>query len=190
MFINKCDFGYAKKHLIIVLIISIILLGASFGVYFLGIHISGSNKNLLTLVAVLGMLPAGKEIVNLIMCFKAKKYTCDLELYNTILKLTNNELIIRYDMYITSYDNNFPVLALTCFQDSLIGFSPVSKFNHDKFEEHLKPLLSQNGVKVSNIKIFDKESKFLERIESFYKSGEPHTENDIKVIRLMENISL
>lgn len=190
MAFRKCDFGYGKKHFISVLVLTIILLALSFGIYFLGVHITGDNKNLLTLVAVLGMLPAGKEIVNLIMCFRAKKYSCPDNIYNNIVSVSNDKVYIRYDLYVTSYDNIFPLYALTCYENSLIGLSAKEGFKSDKFDEHINTLLSQNGLKVSNIKIFDKESKFIERIQSFSETGNDHNENDLKVIKLMENISL
>lgn len=189
---RKCDFGYAKRHLIITLILSVIMLSMSLAIYFLGIHIKGDNKNLLTLVAVLGMLPAGKEIVNLIMCFKASKFACDEVINKEITDITNNveKIYIRYDLYITSYDVSFPVEAITCFDDSLVGYSGYDKFNHKKFEEHVKLLLSQNGLSVSNIKIFDNKNKFYERLAAFENSDKFVSEKDCKVIRLMENLSL
>lgn len=187
----KNTYGYAKKHLIITLVIALVMLGMSFGVYFLGIHLTGSNKNLLTLVAVLGMLPAGKELVNLIMCIKASKFTCSEDLFNRINELVSDDIpCVRYDLYVTAYDCSFPILAVTCFNDSVIGYTDYKAFNYNKFEEHFNTMLAQNGLKVSNIKIFDKETKFLERIEAFKNSDVEISSNDYSVIRLLENLSL
>lgn len=188
----KCDYGYAKRHLIVSIITSTVLLGLSLGVYFLGIHIYGSNKNLLTLIAVLGMLPAAKEIVNLIMCIRAYKYICSDKLHASIEDILNGaeNPYIRYDLYVTAYENTFPIMALTCFEDSIIGYSNVKEFKHNKFEEHVKTLLTQNGLKVATIKIFDNEDKFLDRIKTFATSEKETTDKEYKVIRLMENLSL
>lgn len=46
--------------------------GVSIGLYVMGYVTTGSNKNLLTIVAVLGCLPACKSLVNLILFLKAE----------------------------------------------------------------------------------------------------------------------
>lgn len=185
----KCSAGYAKKHLVRVAVTASVMLILSFGIYFLGIHIKGDNKNLLTLVAILGMLPAGKELVTLIMCIKAIKYICPNEI---ILKINEarNELLVRYDLYITAYDKSFPLYSLTSFDSSIVALSAESVFDEKGFAEHLKPLLSQNGLKAANIKVFTDLDKYLSRLDAFNTEEAKQSETDLKIIRLMENLSL
>lgn len=191
MFYSKGDFQYSKKHMIFTGILMTFMLVLSFGIYFLGIHLYGSNKNLLTLIAVLGMLPAGKEVLSFIMCIKAYKYGCSKEDYKAIESIIkDSKPEVRYDFYITSYENSFPIYALTCFDNSIIGYAASDKFKYDKFNEHVNTILSENGMKASVIKIFNNREKFLERIEVFSKSSSETSENDYKLLKLMENISL
>lgn len=189
---SKCDYGYGKKHLIAMTIFTVVLLGLAFGVYFLGIHISGSNKNLLTLVSVLGMLPAAKSIVDVIMCIRAYKYTCPENVYGKIKEIIKDtdKPYMRYDLYVTAYENIFPIYALTCFDNAIVGYTDVKNFKLDKFTEHVNLLLVQNGLKVATIRIIDNEAKFLERISTFNSSNTEISEKDYKVMKLMENISL
>lgn len=187
---KKCDFGYLKAHLKKEIIISFILFGMSIGVLLLGIHLYGSKKNLLTLVAVLGLLPAGKELVNVIMTGKALKYACPLEHFNNVKKAVGEAVLkVRYDLYMTTYDKCYPIYSMTVFDDCIIGYTD-QKLDDDKFDAHIKKMLSQNGFKVSNVKIFNQESKYLERIKNFAASDNVQSKRELEILHLMENLSL
>lgn len=66
---------------------TLILFMASFGVLLIGILIAGTKNNLLTIVAVLGLLPAAKELTTSIIFSKAKKYNCPQTLYDEVQNL-------------------------------------------------------------------------------------------------------
>ena len=63
-----------------------VLFCLSLAVYLSGLLTTGTNKNLLTIVAVLGCLPASRSAVGMIMFLRAKG--CSEELHERILPLS------------------------------------------------------------------------------------------------------
>lgn len=190
--IQKCDYGYLNAKWKKQLLLTVILFGLSVGTLLLGIHITGDKKNLLTLVAVLGMLPASKEAIGLIMFLRAKKYACPKQLHDFITEMHGAEekLWIRYDLYMTAYQNNFPIYAMACKDNSLIGYTDVKGFEFEKAKEHISLLLTQNGFKNVTVKIFSEEKKFLERLEDWNKAEGELSKREAEILHLMENLSL
>lgn len=201
--INKCDYGYLNSKLKKELIKTIILFIIPISIIIFGYIKEGTNKNIFTLIAVLGLLPAANNFVTLIMSIKAKKWASDVTLYNKVANTVDlSKVNVRFDLYMTGYDKTFPIQSICCIGNSLFGYTTDPNFNDEKFEDHLKPLLSQNGLKVGNIKIFNNMDKYLSRLGSAASSfssdstNDNNTNNDIqsdhdlKILRLMENISL
>lgn len=191
MKINKCDFGYMKSHRnksIIKATFFLLLAGACF---FVGFNSKGVPMYVFKVCGVLDLLPFANAFVECIMSFKGMKHKCDRELFDEInSKVSNEKPYIRYDLYMTSYSKNYPIKSITCFDGSLIGYTEFKSFDYASFDEHIKTMLANNLLKVNTIKIFDKKNKYLERIESFAKSEADISDNDYKVIRLMENLSI
>ena len=69
---KKGTYGYIGKQRRWEIIKTLLMFGISIALYTAGYIATKSNKNLLTLVAVLGCLPASKSAVNMIMFLKAK----------------------------------------------------------------------------------------------------------------------
>ena len=78
----KGTFGYLEKKKRNAILWTILCFGISLAVFLAGYLTTGTRKNLLTVVAVLGCLPACKSIVNLIMLCRAKG--CSREVYEQI----------------------------------------------------------------------------------------------------------
>lgn len=187
--ISKCDFGYLKHKFKVEIIKCICLFAWPTALLIIGYVIKGTKMNIFTLIAVLGLLPAANCLVTLIMYIMAQKWMCPQEVYDKVLEVTSLEnLNVRFDLYMTGYSNSFPVQSITCVGNSLFGYSSMKDFPESKFEEHLKPLLSQNSLKVGNIKIFDNVDKYIGRLGGINELSQD--EHDLKVLKLMENISL
>lgn len=187
--INKCDYGYLEHKLKVEIIKCICLFVWPIALIIIGYVIKGTKMNIFTLVAVLGLLPAANCLVTLVMYIKAQKWICDKSNYDIISNAVNlDKLNVRFDLFMTGYSKSFPVQSVTCVANSLFGYSSMKDFPEDKFEEHLKPLLSQNGLKVGNIKIFNSIDKYETRLQSINEDSQD--EHDLKVLKLMENISL
>lgn len=80
--IKKGQYGYIKSQRKMEIIKTVSLFLLSLAIYLCGYWTTGTNKNLLTVVAILGCLPASKCAVNMIMFIRAKG--CSEELYQKI----------------------------------------------------------------------------------------------------------
>lgn len=186
--INKCDYGYLKNKLNKEIIKTIILFAVPIAIIIFGYIKEGTNKNIFTLIAVLGLLPAANNFVTTIMVIKAQKWSCSKELYEKIASAVDlAQINVRFDLYMTGYEKTFPIQSICCVGNSLIGYTNSKDYDDVKFEDHLKPLLSQNSLKVGTIKIFTNEDKYIARLSEERLKQDDH---DNAVLHLMENISL
>ena len=69
----KGTYGYLKIKRNWVFIRTIVFFAISIAIFITGYVTTGSRKNLFTIVAVLGCLPACKSLVNLILFFRADR---------------------------------------------------------------------------------------------------------------------
>ena len=74
----KGDFGYIAYRKKITTIRTIICLAVSVGIFLIGLAINGTQKNVFSIIAALGCLPAGWSAVNMIMFLKAKACSDDV----------------------------------------------------------------------------------------------------------------
>ena len=192
MRVNKCDYGYGafhKKQMLVKSIFYLVLSAICFAIGF-----TAHNKIGVYLFKILGaldLLPFANAFVGFIMSLKLYKNRCQEDLYEKIHSLVKEDKpYIRYDLYVTSYDKNYAIKSLTCFDGSLVAYTEDKAFDHNKFDEHIKTMLANNMLKVGNIKVFDNLEKYLGRITDMADTGKENTENDYKVMELMENLSV
>ena len=98
--VRKGCYGYLAYQKKTSLIRTILFFALSLAIYIMGILSTGSNRNLLTIVAVLGCLPACKSAVSTIMFFRASGCS---ETAKKKIAAYDDILTGFYDMYFTSY---------------------------------------------------------------------------------------
>ncbi len=207
--IEKGDPGYLEKQMQRELIITLLLFASSFGVLLIGLIIAGTKNNLLTIVAVLGLLPASKELITCIMFAKAKKHSCPQALYDGVQKViaadnssdessggehvqdtSEDRLLVVYDLYMTAQENDYPILSMCCRNKTLIGIAEWEKFDYKKAEEHIQIMLKQNGHKNVSVKIFSEQETYISRIKELNGQKAKNVDEDQAILRLMLNLSL
>ena len=180
--------GYLDSQKKYEVIRTVLYFGISLSLFVAGYLQTKDKANLLTIVAVLGCLPASKSAVNMIMFFRAKG--CSSEMKAAIGERAVG-LAERYDLYLTSYAKNFQISHLVMKGKSLIGITEQEGFDEGACYQHVKTLLSQNGFRDITVKIFRERGKYLERLKSLRESEmEDNGEFNGKVLELMENLSL
>ena len=157
---QKGTFGYIAKQRKIEIVKTVIMLALSLGCYNLGVYSTGSNRNLLTLVAVLGCLPMAKFCVNAIMFIRAKG--CSQELHDKME--ARGVSPDYYDLYFTAFKKNYQASALTYKKKNLIVMSEDPDIDTAEGEEHLKSILANAGVSSATVKIFKDADKFIDRL--------------------------
>ena len=182
----KGSYEHAKYKRTVDIIITIFLFLLSLGLFVIGYVTTGSKKNLLTIVAVLGLLPACKMVVDVIMCFRVKPVE---ESVKEGIDASIGKLYGLYHMYFTSYDKNFPIDHLVITSNSVIGLCSNPKFDEKLFITHLRDYMRKDGIKDITIKIFDDYNKYLNRLSEINNLDDETTTVNIGVRNLILNIT-
>ncbi len=184
----KGNFGYLSAKRLQVIIRTIVFFGISIALYVTGYVTTGSNKNLLTVVAVLGLLPASKSLVNMIMLLKASGCSPEAE---KEIKPLEGRLIGMYDMYFTSYKKNFPISHLVVEGKIILGYAESLKCDCRACEEHLDVMLKQGGFKDMTIRISNELKTYCEQLKNLNEKAQSHQpEKDDEVRVVLYDISL
>lgn len=183
----KGTYGYIENHKAYAAIRTLIYFLLCIGLYVMGYVTTGSNKNLLTVVAILGCLPACKSLVNLIMFLKAKG--CSQELMQKVREY-DADLTAFYDLYFTTYQKNFAISHMVLKGNVLCGISESSKCDVNEAEKHLEQMLIQEGIKNITVKIFSNVDKYIDRLSQLKSLETEEHKNRDGIINLLYSISL
>ena len=189
---KKGTYQYLKKAPVYQGIITLVLLILPVGLFFIGYSITGNFKNLFTVFAVLGMLPAAKYIVSFIMYLRAEKFSCKEGLYSVLKDYEGKGALIGYDYYMTSYSVNYPLYAAAAGKNCLVGLLANPKSIAKDCEEHIKEYLKKNEINDLTVKVFEAsaEDKFLDRVKALSESEDPITDTERRGFALLSSLSL
>ena len=104
--VQKGTPGYLNYKRKVEIIRTVIYFGIVAAIFFLGYFQTGTRLNLLTVVAVVGVLPSAKALVGVIARFPYKSIEPDMA--SEIASRTEH-LTVCYDMVITSEEKIMPV---------------------------------------------------------------------------------
>ena len=140
----------------------------------------------LSLVAVLGCLPACKSVVDMIMFLRFQ--SCSPESADRI-EAHKEGLAGMFDVVFTSYEKNYKIDHITVRGNTICGFSENAKFEEQAFCKHLDSMLKKDNFKNTTIKIFIDIQKYTDRLEQMKELPEEPavTEGILSTIR---NITL
>lgn len=188
---GKGSFGYLKKQAIKQGLFALGLLAVCATIFLIGFFWLTQHNTILTVVAVLGLLPVAKFIVSMILFMKAERFSCEQHLYEEVMKIAGDRkdvLLAGFDFYLTSYDKNFPLSVACVAKDCLIAYTPWEKCDCNKCKEHFEEYMKKNGISGINVKVFTDEKKFLERFKQV--RDDETNENEKAMYRLLLNLSL
>ena len=140
-----------------------VLLFSISGALFAGGWLStGTRLNLLTIVAVLGILPASKSLVSVIMFCRYHGLSDDKASRISGHVGTLTEL---YDLVFTSNDKNYEIGHAVIKGNSICGYSEKPNFEEQAFYKHLKNLLKIDHYNDVSIKVFTDLEKYVDRLD-------------------------
>ncbi len=183
----KGTYEYADHKKLTDAVVMIIMFALALGLYVTGIVTTGSKKNLLTIVAVLGLLPACKMVVSLIMSLKV--HPCDKEIKSDIDGHVGS-LDGFYNMYFTSYNKNFFIDHLVISGKSIIGLCTLNGFDEKAFSDHLSDLIRKEGIRDAFIKVFTDKDKYIKRLDELneHKDDDKSPNNELR--NMIMNVTL
>ena len=185
MKIQKGDYGYLKHQKKIEILKTSIMFALVIIIFIAGYVTTKSRLNLFTLVAVLGCLPASKELVSLIMILPRK--SLEPGLYEKISPGVDKSSV-AYELVMTSYEKTMPLDCLAILGNTMIGYAGSDKADVSLLEKHIRDICNGNKYKVT-IKIFKDLDAFLDRLAQLEDKGEP-SELQNTVLNTMKAVSL
>lgn len=145
-----------------------------------------SRINLLSIVAVLGLLPASKSLVNFIMFLRFHSLSAEAAKQAAV---AGGDLQILYDCVFTSYKKSFVVGHLAVRGNTVCGYSESEKFDENEFYKHIGDILKLDGHKEVTVKIFTDLNKYTERLKQM-GSLEENPERTAAVIATLKSVAL
>lgn len=171
--IRKGDFGYYKAEKKRRLLITLALFAVPLFIFFTSWAYHGDRNTIWTVVATVGCLPACKFAVDFIMIMMRKPM--DETLYRQISEHAG-DLVMSYEMYMTSYEKSAHVDAFAVCGNEVVGYSSDPKIDTTFMAEHAQKIIRKNGYKV-NVKILTDLRPYLERLDSMNEHQESLREN-------------
>lgn len=178
--------GYLKSQTVYEGIRTLLLFAISGALFLTGYLQTGSRANLLTIIAVLGCLPASKSMVSFIMFLRYKG--CSEETAEEVEKHIGG-LNCLYDCVFTSYKTNFDIHHMTIVGNTICGYTVAKNFNETDFQKHLTDLLKLDGIKDVSVKIFTQLDKYTKRLEQLQELQEDISTTQA-IITTIKNITL
>lgn len=188
---KKGEAGYISSRKKQVILKTILEFGIVIALLVLGILQTGDRMNLLTVVAVVGCLPAAKAMVEMIMILPHRSVS-----EKTASEIDSHaaHLTRIYDMVFTSEKKVMPVDSVVIFNNTVCGYTSNSKVEKEVAGQHIKQYLHANQFTKVTVKIFHDYATFLTRLDEMNQlaTGKNHesgnTEEGIR--RVILNISL
>lgn len=170
------------------IIYTIVLFVIPLSLFIAGFITTGSKKNLLTIVAVLGLLPACKSLVLTIMYIRY--HGCNDEIKQLVEKHTEG-LTHSYGMVFTTPDTGtYEVPSIVVRNNSICGICLSKKAKPALLEKHITNIMKQNGYSKVVVKIFDSKDAYVSRLKQLQDTALENEKLDEEQMYLLHNISL
>jgi len=191
-------YSYEKKRRVAIVAF---LFGLCLLIFFTGYIMTGTRKNLFTLVAILGVLPAAKWAVQMIMILLQKPID------PKVVEITEEyagELAHGYELCVTAYEGRLSLDAVVVCGNNIAAYSSAEKGKFEFMETHVRKILHGNGFGNPTFKIFRKLEQYQERIRQLGDDPEKYREGlryapdeqhagetrDEAVLRVIKSISI
>lgn len=184
--LTKGEKGYFEQKKKRELVKTILLFAIPLALFVAGYVSTKTRLNVLTIVAVLGMLPASRSLVTLIMYLKSGVIT-DTD-YEKIKDLVS-PLTHSYDNVFTTYEKTYEIPSLVIRSGNVCGYASKKYPKIGDLEKHLETCIRKEGYSV-NVKIFDSLESYVDRLQSINKLSETDREKDLSVLQILFDISL
>lgn len=162
MKIEKGNPGYLKAQRKIEIIKVSIAFALVIAIFVAGYVTTKTRLNLMTVVAILGCLPASKILVGVITRWPYR--SIDASVAQEIQSHTQH-LVVAYDMVVTSESKIMPIDSIVIYGNTVCGYTHSEKVDLNYAAKHIKSILEKNDFHNLTVKIFDNYKAFITRAE-------------------------
>lgn len=189
--VMKGNPGYLEYKKKVELIRTVIYFAIVAAIFFLGYSQTHTKKNLLTIVAVVGCLPASKALVGVITRFP---YPSIAAIRAEEIRSKTRHITVIYDMIITSREKVMPMSCIVLSGNTIFGYTDSEKVDLKYAATHIRGILNQNQFPEASVKILNNYTAFLARAEGLdsiaYVEKSDTKELEEKMANIILNISM
>lgn len=182
--------GYLEYKLQMEILRTVIYFAIVAALFWLGYSQTHSNQNLLTVVAVVGCLPASKALVGVIT--RLPHRSMEKRLVREIREKSAS-LTMIYDLVLTSKEKIMPVECIAISGDKILGYTSSDKVDTAYAVKFVKEILAQNQISKTNMQLLHQYGDFLSHLEKMNKAvegKESPKEQERQIANVILNISL
>lgn len=165
---------------------TLILFAVSLSLFAAGYAATKTKANLLTIVAVLGLLPASKSCVSMILYMRY--HGCSREHYLQ-LKDVLPSFLHAYGLVFTSYQKTYEVAGCIVKNGYVYGYMTNHHDGKKDLEEHITSIAKRNGFHAT-VGMYTEISDFISRCKQLENKKTENEKEDDKLMELLHQISL
>lgn len=142
---KKGSFGYLQKKRVFSLVKSILFLAAVLIIYFTALHHFHTNKNIFSIIAAVGALPAGRSIVETVMCYRARSASDRVR--QKVEEIPGiSSCYSLYDLYLTSYERAYSLSHAAIGNGLLVGLTETQDTDCRLCGQHICDMAAKEGI--------------------------------------------
>ena len=157
----KNTYGYIDSQKKYEVLRTLLYVATSVTLYIAGYVATKSNKNFLTIAAILGVLPSTKSLIGMIMFLRY--HSCSLDIYEMISSSISSAIPQLYDLIFTSEKMNYP-FSHCVYADKNLYFFTEAAVDAEAFKNHLNIYLERVEIKDVTAQIFTDIDQYLKAI--------------------------
>ena len=154
--------GYLSHKRRMEILRTIIYFGIVAAIFFLGYFQTKTRLNLLTVVAVLGCLPAARALVAVIVRLPYR--SVDRKIADDLTEKAGH-LTVCYELVLTSTEKIMAVDCIVVSGSTIFGYTHYEKTDPEETQKHIKNILAENGFTGFTVRILKEYKAFLARAE-------------------------
>ena len=160
---EKGEHGYTDVHKRTQLLKTFLFFLIPIAIFVIGYVTTDTKRNYFTILAIVGCLPACKELVNVIMFLKRR--SMPQAMYQEIEALAGS-LVRAYELVFTPYEKNYPVHSLVVRGQEIAGYTTLKNTDLRPLQEHIAKTLKENGISGVHVHIFPDLKAYLDRVDA------------------------
>lgn len=183
----KNTYQYINTQKMYEIIRTVAYFAVSISLFVAGYVATKSNVNLLTIVAVLGCLPASKSLVSAIMFCRFQ--SCSEKVHDSVC-VYDSTLDCLYDLIFTTEKKTFAIAHGAYKSKCLILFSEKQDVDAGALEAHITEYLKRAGISGVNVKVYADLEKYCDRLEGLQMLDREGDRLSAEVVKLLKEITL
>ncbi len=158
----KGEAGYIAYERFRRVLVTAVLFAIPIAAFITAYFLTGTKSNIITVIAMVGCIPACMSAVSAVMVYTIRSIPRDL--YDRILPHAG-DLVMAYDLYLTNGDKNVLYDAVAICGRTVVALTTFKNPDLKEAEKHMLNMVRAGGLS-ANVTIMRDPDKFIERLDT------------------------